>query len=155
MFLAHVVKLNPPPILPPFSQFSPFPGSPRGTRWPRWNSDCALDHLAGIYLPRWSITPGFLGSSPGKPGRSPGSHLITWVTADSDHRPPVTTRPNHSRQCLHQTTSKPGFRPDRNDGWCSAEIHDPAKIDPFVPKESFVRMFSEIEPFSEIDTNYL
>ena len=24
---------------------------------------------------------------------SPESHLITWVTADSDHRPPVTTRP--------------------------------------------------------------
>ena len=83
---------------------------------------------------------------PGSPG-SPPQTLITIPLS-------VTTRPNHCRQCLHQTTSKAGFLAARNDGCHSAEVHDPAKIEPFVRKESFVRMFSQIEPFSEIESNY-
>ena len=109
------------PLHPPTSPL--FPGPPRGTRWPRWNPDCAVDHLAS-YL---SLSGRSLPDSSGLP-------WLTWVTAD-----PVTTRPNHCRQCLHQTTSKPGFLPARNDG---RQIHEPAKIEPFVRKESFVRIFS-------------
>ena len=123
MFLAHVVKLNPPtsPPPPPFSW--PAPGdavATMGLRLCAGGSPGLLVHLPGRSLPD-----------------SLGLPWLTWLTADS-----VLTRPNHCGQCLHQTTSKPGFLAARNDGSHSAEVHDPAKIEPFVRKESFVRIIS-------------
>lgn len=141
MFLAHVVKLNP-------SHFAPSPlflGRPRG----RGGHD-------GTPIVHWWITwPPSLPSGRSQiprlfPPGSPGSPPQTLITIPLS----VTTRPNHCRQCLHQTTSKAGFLAARNDGCHSAEVHDPAKIEPFVRKESFVRIFSQIEPFSEIESNY-
>ena len=52
------------PLLPPF------PGPPRGTRWPRWDSDCALvDHLASssTFLVDHSQIPWVFPGSPGSP----------------------------------------------------------------------------------------
>ena len=82
------------PLHPPTSPL--FPGPPRGTRWPRWNPDCAVDHLASS-LPLWSITPRFLGSSLAHLGHrrpcndppqslqtmSPSNNVQTWIPTSS------------------------------------------------------------------------